>query len=171
MILRRILEAVAKRLPERRIVVKGELYLQRYYLFGRMPDDLAALWNCGDTPRERLGFLPTTYLHHFHRPDADRDCHNHPWHGRGVVLVGGYIEERWLGYPGNPESYKAMVVRKPFAEQNLEPHTYHRIDTLLAPTVWTLFWVGKQQQTWGYWSEDLGRHVPWRERHADSNTD
>lgn len=34
------------------------------------------------------------YLHFFHCGDKDRDLHDHPWSGRGVVLAWGYREER-----------------------------------------------------------------------------
>lgn len=169
--MRRFLERLSAKLPERRIIIDGELYLQRFYLWGKMPADLAKLWNCGETPKERLGFLKTTYLHCFHLPDKDRDCHNHPWKGWGRILVGGYTEERWIGHPSNPSSFKTLIHRRQFAKQELQPNDYHRVATLDDPTVWTLFRIGDYEQSWGYWSEAERRHVPHQERHANPNED
>lgn len=164
-----ILERIAAHLPERRIIIDGKLYLRRFYLWGRMPDNLADRWNCGVRPKERLWFLPTTYLHCFHAPDADRDCHNHPWPARGRILVGGYLEERWTKHPELDGAYKFFVCRNPGDRQKLDPDTFHRVSQLFAPKVWTLFWIGPYQQDWGYWDAAHHRFEPHRERHADPN--
>lgn len=172
MLLARLCEMIAAYLPERRIVIDGELYLQRFYLFGKMPDDLALLWNCGVIPKQRIGFLPTTYLHRFHKPDKDRACHNHPWSGRGLILVGGYIEERWSTHPAEAGAYKYMRVMAPFARQKLEADTFHRVASLLVDgPIWTIFQIGEYQQKWGYWIEEENRFIPYNERHADPNAD
>lgn len=167
----KLLTLVARFLPERRIIIDGEIYLRRYYLWGRMPDDLADLWNCGTRPRQRLGFLRTAYLHRFEKPDADRDCHNHPWSGRSLILVGGYIEDRWTAHPSKPGAQLVRVERRPLTRMRLEPDTFHRIDSLRAPVVWTLFRIGPKVQGWGYWDARTEQFVPWRDRHADANVD
>jgi len=171
MLFDKLLALVSRVLPERQIVIDGELYLQRFYLWGKMPPELAALWNCGTIPKQRFGSLPTTYLHCFHKPDKDRDCHNHPWHAEGRILTGGYLEERWVGHPSERGAYKVTVVRSPGDEQRLTPDTFHRVSDLLALRVWTYFSVGPYEQSWGYWCEKDNCFVHHRARHADPNTD
>lgn len=56
------------------------LYLRRFYLF-------RSKWfgyNFGDL-----------YLHQIVRSDDDPDPHDHPWGFFGLVLKGGYVDERW----------------------------------------------------------------------------
>lgn len=171
--LRRLLEFLAPRLfEERRITIGGQLYMRRFYLFGQMSPRLAELWNCGRKPRQRLGFLRTTYLHCIHRPDADRFCHNHPWSGGGRILTGGYVEQR---YAGDPHKGADVIVHrffKPGARQELGPNTFHRIHELLEDVCWTLFWAHGKSQSWGYWHDTEKRFIPWRELHGlDSNSD
>jgi len=164
----KLLKAFASRLPERRIEIKGELYLRRWYVLGKMPDELADLWPPNQRPVERHGWLPTTYLHCFHLPDADRALHNHPWVGRGLILLGGYVEERSAGHPreGRAPYFRAM---RPGALQLVEPDTFHRVTDLFEDRAWTLFVVGERVTEWGYWCKD--RFVPHKERHADPNRD
>lgn len=167
----KLLTFIARFLPERRIMVGGEVYLRRYYLFGRMPELLADKWNCGKLPRQRLGFLRTRYLHCFEQPDDDRDCHCHPWVGKSRILSGGYVEDRWSAHPRLPASQLQTHERKPGQLVRLEPDTYHRIDKLNAPRVWSLFTAGEPVQVWGYWDARAEAFVPWYARHADVNAD
>lgn len=138
-----ILEMVATMLPRRPIYVEGELYLERYYLAGDMNRVLRGFWPEESRPDAQESHLRdgwTHYLHCFRRPDAARDLHNHPWHGITRLLHGGYVERRsegsrevWAG-----ESYELL------------PDTYHTIERLLTPTVWTLFSHGPRLQGWGF---------------------
>jgi hypothetical protein len=170
-ILRKFLERLSTRLEERRIEVNGELYLQRYYLWGRMPPELAALWNCGKTPKPRLRWLPTVYLHRFHMPDPDRYCHNHPWWGKGMVLTGGYQELRLVNDPEKDDHFDYRVrTLRPGQVQLVTPKTFHRVQKLHADQVWTVFMVGKRVQRWGYNIPGRG-FVPYNEVHADPNND
>lgn len=60
----------------------GDVYMQRYRVFGWMPG------NSGSPG-------PNLYLHRFLRPDEDGELHNHPWRWAvSVMLAGGYAEER-----------------------------------------------------------------------------
>lgn len=99
------------------------------------------------------------YLHHFHRGDADRELHNHPWAGSSIILAGGYVEER--------RGYGMSIERRTFhvGDTNvLEPDTYHRVD-LLDPTAgcWSLFTTGPKVQTWHFWDRATGVLTPWRD--------
>lgn len=149
----------AATLPCRRIAIDGNLYLDRYYLAGPMPADLAAYWSEHDRPVQRFGWLRRTwYLHHFHRPDADRHLHNHPWPAVGVILAGGYIEVRQEGLRGE-EHIRRLT---PGSVQRVGPQTYHKITMLLESDCWTLFGTAeKSEESWGYVVD--GEHVPWRE--------
>lgn len=162
-LLRKTLQRIAEHLECRTISLNGDIYLQRYYVAGHMPPDLAAKWNGDRFPRERLGRLPTIYLHRFHRPDAGRDLHNHPWHGMGIVLVGGYEEIR-LKWPWT----EVRRTLRPGQMQAVSPGTFHRVDRLLGDSdVWTLFWVwDKTDETWGYWLRAQHRFATWKEVHG-----
>lgn len=159
----RVLEAVAKRLPENRIAIDGDIYLRRFYLCGQMGGRLASLFRFGPAVKERLGFLPTVYLHCFYRPDHDRDLHNHPWAGTSLLLSGGYVEERWMGHPASSGAFKRFKVFVAGNVNKLDASTYHRVDTLLAERVWTLFIIGPKTQSWGFWDEARARHVNHRD--------
>lgn len=169
---KRMLERLASRLEERQIIIDGELYLQRYYVAGRMPEALADLWDV-DRPKERLGFLPTIYLHRFHRPDAERSLHNHPWFALGVILTGGYLETRMRGNP-LVEPHGVFSIQRnmrPGMLQLITPYDFHRVSMLHDDEVWTLFCIGEKQQSWGYWLDEEKRFAHWREVHGDdSNT-
>jgi hypothetical protein len=80
-------------------------------------------------------------LHRFHRPDADRHEHNHPWIWCfSVVLCGSYDEVR-----GGRERRVRFF--------NLLRHgDYHRIARLNGE-VWTLFLAGRRVSSWGFKTE------------------
>lgn len=163
-LLAKFLEWLAPRfLEERRIHVGGHLYLRRFYVLGQMEDGLAKFWNCGKRPRQRFGFLPTVYLHCFHRPDADRWMHNHPWSARGLILTGGYIELRYPQHPSRSHNVLQRTLR-PGSFQKFDEDTYHNIVTLLDDVVWTVLATGTRTQGWGFWDPVRRRHVPWHRR-------
>lgn len=165
-LLRRVLEQVSKHLPARRIVDNdGGPYLTKYYLFGKMPPEFADMWD--RRPTERLGWLNTTCLHRFYRPDMDRDCHNHPWSATGRILTGGYVEERWVGDPREDHAYLTMRCLLPGEYQQIEANTFHRIVELGDDEVWTLFRTSDKVQSWGFWVEAQDRFQPWREYLAE----
>lgn len=157
-------------LAERRIELKGEVYMRRFYVLGRLDDATAALWNVR-TPKERLGWLPTVFLHCIKRPDADRMLHDHPWPAKGVILFGGYVEERYAVEDPRASTMRAWHARTPFDVIRLKLGQYHRIDALFEDESWTLFVCGPKTNSWGYWSEKENRHIPWREVHPDPNSD
>jgi len=156
----RFLRWLSARLARRQIVIDDRLYLSRYYLAGPI-QGAAKLWPEDDQPRERLGWLRRTwYLHKIHRPDAERDMHDHPWDGRGRVLAGAYMERTPQGVALKSEGDKTHVT----------PGGYHRISQLVtcpsdpAREIWTLLRVGPVVHGWGYLVD--GAHVPHAEYHA-----
>lgn len=101
------------------------------------------------------------YLHFFHRGDADRELHNHPWAGRSTILWGSYREERRV----LNDDHDWVVVDKvyePGDKNDIQPRTFHRVD-LLTAGVWTLFETGQKVQSWHFWDRDTGVYTPWRE--------
>lgn len=98
------------------------------------------------TPRGGL------YVHHWHRPDADKDCHDHPWVFWSLILKGGYTEE--LRRPATNPS-PLLMVRQRFSLHRTSLSDAHRVRSL-EPDTWTLLWVGRRQQDWGFYLHDLG---------------
>lgn len=135
-------------------------------------------------PRVRVPFTSISFrpmIHRFHRPDDDRELHNHPWtRAFSVVLSGAYDEERLSGDPrrdrymnpagqcnlcggwrGECEGHDADVDVKTVGRFNvLSGDDYHRV-TRLRGDVFTLFVAGpkKPGDEWGFLDEE-GRHVP-----------
>ncbi|HSN19255.1 MAG TPA: hypothetical protein VLS49_01170 [Usitatibacter sp.] len=136
----RLILAFAQRFPRR--VIEGERgpYLSRYTL-AEMPDG---------------GHV---YLHFFHRGDADRELHNHPWAGTSVILTGGYREER----RGEGDGIDVRVYG-PGDVNHLAPDTFHRVDLIdEARGCWTLFVTSARVQSWGFWCRETRVFTPWRE--------
>ena len=132
-------------------------YLTRYYLTPRRQ------------ARKRSGksaWWPGVFLHHFHRSDADRASHNHPWRWSiSFILRGGYIEHR---YSRITHQWTSRVV-KPFSFNIIRADDFHRVD-LLDPVngCWSLFVAFKHKQAkrgseWGFVDPDTNRFQGWRE--------
>ncbi len=137
--MKRLLRFLSCFLPVKRIFVDGELYLERFYLFG---PDTGPTYGLG---KPRLRFLPTVWLHCFHAPDGDRELHNHPWDiSKALILTGGYREARKYGPFLHYHTYK------PWEINVIDRDTFHRITRLLEPEVWTLFCPGKRLDRWGF---------------------
>lgn len=133
-----MLAAFAATLPCRTIFGERGAYLSRYTL---------------DVTRADRH----VYLHFFHRGDADRTLHNHPWSGRSLILTGGYREERRDG---------AHIVERiyvPGDVNTLDVDTFHRVDLLDPRGAWTLFETGARVQSWGFWDRDSDVFTPWRD--------
>jgi hypothetical protein len=144
-LVRRMLEDIVQRLaPDNVRAIGGNAesaYLMRYTL-AALPDG---------------GFV---YLHRFLRGDHDRELHSHPWIADSVILVGGYVEERREGAPGN---YRVERRECRAGDVNLiGTGTFHRIDLLEADT-WSLIRVGPRTESWGFWCRDTGVFTPWRD--------
>ncbi len=174
MIMRRILHALAARLPAPRLIYDREgksPYLSRYYLIGKRPsdDDLDEHGNLREDARERprRHLIPRVFLHRFHRSDADGELHSHPWAWAvAIVLSGGYSEERRVP-PMNMSDWgvERTVVRRTFGPGSvnvIRADDYHRVD-LLEDESWSLFISGPKLADWFFWDRETGDTTPWRE--------
>jgi hypothetical protein len=116
----------------------------------------------GDPYLDRLRLVQTplfgVYLHHIHRPDRDRDPHDHPWAFASVVLAGAYEETVW---PDKRDAGRLVTRRRPrFSARRLGRDAAHIITTVNGP-LWTLVLTGPKRGGWGFWAK--GTFVPWRE--------
>lgn len=105
-------------------------YLTRYYLAGHRTSKWALM------------------LHHFHRSDADRDLHDHPWAFWSLILLGGYWEvtpQKGL-YP-----LRKMRWYKPWSLLR-RPATWVHLVRLNKTTdrVWTLVLRFGYERQWGF---------------------
>lgn len=122
------------------------------------------------------------YVHEWHRPDSDRDCHDHPWWFGTLILRGGYTEEVRV-LPGDPASWVRRHFRRPFTWHAMPLNQAHRVIEV-KPNTWTLLLVGPKVKSWGFyvhrrlgapvWSGGAGsgamyeqgpsvaRYVPWQ---------
>jgi hypothetical protein len=115
----------------------------------------------GDAYLDRLRLVMTPwlglYLHHIHRPDLDRDPHDHPWWFASLVISGSYTERLW---PDKTRS-GAVTRRHPRFSVRVVPrraaHKIESVDGLL----WTLVLAGPRRAQWGFWTPS--GFVPWRE--------
>lgn len=116
----------------------------------------------GDPYLDRLRIVQTpwfgVYLHHIHRPDKDRDPHDHPWPFISLVLTGSYREVVWADklYPG----YSFSRERRRWSVARTRQLSAHMITGITGP-LWTLVVTGPRRGEWGFWVD--GQFVPWRE--------
>lgn len=104
------------------------------------------------------GMLPGIYLHKFLCADLDKDLHDHPWNfAVSFILSGGYEEER---YDSNNDIYSRVVSA---GKINLvQGSAFHRIDSLMTDSVWTLFVPFWRKKDWGFIIRDTGNYVDYR---------
>lgn len=147
----RLLAWISGRLPIRVIAIEHDAYLLRYYVCGRLPERYFP----GVKPR--LGWLPSIYLHHFLRPDRDRELHNHPWKwALSFMLVGGYEEER--------RRADGVVVTRSVRFVNLIRHgDFHRVRRLRLHHAWSLIIAGPKVSGWGFFDPETSKFIPSRE--------
>jgi len=99
------------------------------------------------------------FLHNIVLPDMDNDPHDHPWAFLGIVLKGGYTEQRW--------NRKRELVKT--QERNAPAIGFRGLDSVhkiteVKPNTWTLIICGPRKQDWGFvtkkgwvfWREYLG---------------
>lgn len=115
----------------------------------------------GDPYLDRLRIIQTplfgVYLHHIHRPDRDRDPHDHPWAFASLVLAGAYEESVW---PDKRDPQGVFVRRRPrFSGARLDRDAAHIITMVKGP-LWTLVLTGPKRSDWGFWRD--GHFIPWR---------
>lgn len=104
-------------------------------------------------------------LHHIHRPDHDRDMHNHPWkRAYSFLLTGSYTEERLA------QDMLPFVIEREFRNVRwfnvLHKEDFHRIDSIDGP-LWTLFIAGERLDIdgveWGFLDETNKKLIPHQE--------
>lgn len=125
--MKKLLFLLTGRLPCRLIKVKGQPYLERYYLFSL--------------------FGITFYLHRFLNGDGDEYLHDHPFKFSGSLVLAGYYHERsvsWLDMSN--EKFRHL---KPGKVNLIGPHKFHQI-LFTEPDTWTLFWHAKRVKSWGF---------------------
>ena len=151
----RTLEAATSTLRSRTIYTNNDPYLTRWYVWPEGPrtvEDSDLERHDGD-PDSDLPFA--LFLHKFHRGDADRDQHNHPWNlSVAIVLAGGYREER---------GSETKVVM-PGMINVIRGDEFHRVD-LLDPKAgsWSLFIAGRRTGGWGFKNATTGAFIPNKE--------
>jgi hypothetical protein len=98
----------------------------------------------------RLGRL-SVCVHHFHRGDEERDCHDHPFSFLSLVLRGAYREHLFSG---------ASIERGWLSLRWRSALHRHRIELIKAP-LWTLCIKWAKGREWGFWPD--GVFIPWRD--------
>jgi hypothetical protein len=80
----------------------GELYLRRWFIYPRKPDNLA--------------MVPRLYLHKFYTGDNDRHLHDHPWPYTSLILWNGYHEisfnPTWLKWKARHDRWTPGSINK-----------------------------------------------------------
>ena len=125
-----------------------------------------------DTPYMTRAWIGRLRLHIFHRPDADPDCHDHPWDFWTLPLT-PYVEEVALPAPWGGFLLTRQIVRA--FRLHYRPATHcHRVlgpytGRILGPyeerKVVTLVWRGREARSWGFLKNRNGEWcwTPWKE--------
>ena len=79
-------------------------------------------------------------LHCIVSADRDRDLHNHPFDFDSLILAGWYFEHVIDGFKINMEG----------SWNHGRAGTFHRIGVVPAGGVWTLFFMTKNSNDWGF---------------------
>jgi hypothetical protein len=116
----------------------------------------------GDPYLDRLRIVQTPwfgiYLHHIHRPDRDRDPHDHPWAFASLVLAGAYQEQVW---PDKRDLARSVWrIRQRWSLRCIGLGGSHSIKSISGP-LWTLVLTGPRRSDWGFWTPD--GFIGWRE--------
>jgi len=79
-------------------------------------------------------------LHGIYHHDEDKHLHNHPWNFLNIILKGYYVEELEgklsFRYPG-------QVAKR-------TKNQFHKIESLLSKSVYTLNIMWGKEEVWGY---------------------
>lgn len=109
----------------------------------------------GDPYLDRLRIVQTPwfgiYLHHIHRPDVDRDPHDHPWTFASLVLAGSYEEKVWPDKRCS-QTYRTRTRRR-WTVRTTRLRSAHMI-TSIDGMLWTLVITGPRVHHWGFWTPD-----------------
>lgn len=111
----------------------------------------------------RLNLIKTPWfsvkLHWIHRPDPDRDLHDHPWPFVSFVLRGWYWE-----YESKDPLHKEGKLRWIQWFNYKNTRTAHRI-AITSSDVLTLIITGpkNRKKEWGFFDVDTLEYTHWRE--------
>lgn len=131
-----ILLLLTRNLPARAIDLDGQHYIERYHVV-------------------RIGKL-TIMLHRYLGSDGDRSVHDHPWlWSLGIPLVGGYSEERVIGFCPEKNWLSKSVNIRPWRWNFIGAMRFHRIEYVL-PGTWTLFITYNRFKSWSFASNMIG---------------
>lgn len=140
--------------PYYHIYSGGTLYMQRWWLV---------------RPRRWLPF--SVRIHRIVRSDADRHLHDHPFDFATLILRGGYYEELPLDqrqHPVRDEREHEFLWRGAGDVVVHRSTDRHRIHIPPGGEAWTLFFMGRRQQSWGFYT--AAGKVYWREYLNDYTT-
>lgn len=107
------------------------------------------------------------YLYGIYQADKDKHLHDHPWDYTSYIIYGEFVEKSLDEGITKYHKCRAGQVVKNKAER------FHKINTLMTPSVYTLFITGKPRRDWGYlihtglWLQ----HDEYRRRKADGTLD
>lgn len=89
------------------------------------------------------------YLHVFHKPDQDRDPHDHPFGFRTLPLNQGYWEDV---FNTSQQCFTRLHAPRLVWSHRAAKHTHRVIDTDTNrwPLI-TLVWRGPSERKWGFW--------------------
>lgn len=136
----------------------GTVYMERYWLLNPYDPNTS-----GGEKRGWRALLPSVRLHRIMREDQDRHMHDHPWNARTFILRGWYWEVRPHGieHALHPWGSDGVHIKRSAGDTaRLNFGEYHRITSVPAGGVWTLFITGKKRGTWGFLVD--GVKVQWR---------
>lgn len=83
------------------------------------------------------------FLHRIHRPDNQRDLHDHPWAFASFVLWGWYKEI--IG-----DSWRQCEIRRRWFNWKRATGR-HSISEVSRRPCWTLVFTGPRVRVWGFW--------------------
>jgi hypothetical protein len=124
------------------------LKIERRYILGCEADgtqDSCLLTRYFLFRSERFGNL---YLHIFHRPDADRELHDHPWSFLTIPIWPGYIEQTERG----------RFRRWPLVPLWRPAKYAHRVETINGGESLSLVWVTGRKREWGFYTAQGWMH-------------
>lgn len=122
-------------LPARAIDLDDQHYIERYHA-------------C------KIGKL-TVLIHRYLGSDGDREVHDHPWRWcLGIPLIGGYVEERVIGFCPEKGWISENVKIKPWRWNIINPMRFHRIDSVELGT-WTLFVTYDRFKSWSFATQPI----------------
>lgn len=128
-------------MPARAIDLDGKYYIERYHAF-------------------RIGKF-TVMIHRYLGSDGDRSVHDHPWKlSVGIPLIGGYEEERVIGFCPESGWISKLVKIRPWRWNFISAMRFHRI-AHVQPGTWTLFITYNRFKSWSFanWYRSLGEVI------------